>query len=140
MMKHYKILTLLALLCCLNLGCKKDEEAKSKNLILLTETIWTSQTLEANGVDASGPGEFLEDFVGDAIFDEDGSGTLGSLTGSWRFASNETQIIITAEQLAIPVTMNIVELSETRIELTTSVPNPANPLTLVDIRMVYVPK
>lgn len=139
-MRLCKYLALIALISFTYLGCEKGEETKSKNLILLTGTIWTSQTLEANGVDASAPGEFLEDFVGDAIFNENGSGTLGSLTGSWRFASNETQIIITADELTIPVTMNIIELSETRIELETSVPNPSNPLELVDIKMVYVPK
>jgi hypothetical protein len=138
-MKTYKFLLVLIALTITILGCKKDEDnsVKSERFILLTSHAWTSQTLEANGVDASGPGGILEPFVGDVIFNEDGSGTIGSETGSWSFTSNETQLTINSSALTFPVTLNIVELSETRLELTTTF----NSITgNIDLRLVYLAK
>lgn len=139
-MKTYRFLVLIATVSFLVSGCKKEDDAKSERFILLTSHVWTSQTLEVNGIDASGPDGFLEDFVGDAKFNEDGTGNLGDVEGTWSFANNETQLVISSVSLTIPVTGNIVQLNETTLEITTSVPNPVDPLTKVDVRLVYVAK
>ncbi len=141
-MKAPKFLLLFIALCLTMLGCKKNEDdaVKSERFIILTSLTWTSQTLEVDGVDASGPDGLLEPFVGDVTFNEDGTGTIGSETGTWNFTSNETQLIINSPALNFPVTLNIVELSETRLELTANIPNPDNFLEQIEIRMVYVPK
>ena len=45
---------------------------------------------------------------------------FGKYTGTWRFAYNETQIVITTESLPIPLTNKIVELTTSSLKITTS--------------------
>ena len=44
--------------CLLIASCKEDEQSESFKL--LTTPVWVSDSLLANGVDASGPGRMLE--------------------------------------------------------------------------------
>ena len=115
-----KNVALFLVICCsLQLfSCGKD--SNSENFKLLTGHVWTSDSLLVNGVDASGPGELLENFKGDAIFKEDHTGNFGTYTGTWRFAFNETQIVISSEALPISLTAIIAELNETSLKITTS--------------------
>ena len=83
-------------------SCKEDESDRFK---FLTGTVWTPVSLLANGVDATGPGGLLEGFVGDAKFNEDGTGTFGTYTGEWMFAAAEEKLVITTTSLPISVTL-----------------------------------
>ena len=56
-------------------ACNKDTE--SEKFKLLTAHIWTSDSLLAEGIDASGPGQILEKFKGDAKFNKDYTGYFG---------------------------------------------------------------
>ena len=124
--------------CLLITSCK--EETQSESFKLLTTPIWASDSLLANGVDASGPGQMLENFKGDAKFNEDMTGYFGSYTGTWRFAFDETQIVITTASLPIPLTTIIAELTKTSLKITTSYPDPLKPTTPVNIRMTFKAK
>lgn len=124
--------------CLLITSCK--EETQSESFKLLTTPIWVSDSLLANGVDASGPGQMLENFKGDAKFNEDMTGYFGSYTGTWRFAFDETQIVITTASLPIPLTTIIAGLTKTSLKITTSYPDPLKPTTPVKIRMTFKAK
>ena len=124
--------------CLLITSCK--EETQSESFKLLTTPIWVSDSLLANGVDASGPGQMLENFKGDAKFNEDMTGYFGSYTGTWRFAFDETQIVITTASLPIPLTTIIAGLTKTSLKITTSYPDPLKPTTPVNIRMTFKAK
>jgi hypothetical protein len=115
-----KNVALLLVICCSLqiISCSKDSD--SEKFRLLTGHVWTSDSLLVNGVDASGPGELLENFKGDVTFNEDHTGTFGSYTGNWRFAFNETQIVISSTALPIALTAIIAELNETSLKITTS--------------------
>jgi hypothetical protein len=104
-------------------SCKDEESDRFK---FLTGTVWTPVSLLANGVDATGPGGLLEGFVGDAKFNEDGTGTFGTYTGTWSFDPTEEKIIITAQSLGISVTLIIEELTSTSLKLEGSVPDLQN--------------
>ena len=123
-------------LCLLVISCKKDTQ--SERFTLLTTPVWESDSLLANGVDASGPGQMLEKFKGDAKFNEDYTGYFGEYTGKWRFAYEETQIVITSEALPISITAIIEELTSSSFKITTSY-KPA-PGISVDIRMTFKAK
>jgi hypothetical protein len=113
------IVLLLILSACFYAGsCKKESQSETFNL--LTGHVWKSDSLLANGADAGGPGGMLENFKGDAKFNEDLTGYFGNYTGTWRFASNETQIVILSESLPIPLTTIIVELTKVSLKVTTS--------------------
>lgn len=118
-------------------ACKKDEN--SEKFRLLTARTWTSDSLLVNGVDASTPGGILENFNGDVKFNEDGTGNFGSYSGNWRFALNETQLIITSQDLSLPLTTRIMELTQNSFKVTTTFPDPQNS-TLLNIRMTFKPK
>jgi len=124
--------------CLLITACK--EETQSESFKLLTTPIWVSDSLLANGVDASGPGQMLENFKGEAKFNEDMTGYFGVYTGTWRFAFDETQIVITTASLPIPLTTIIAELTKTSLKITTSYPDPLKPTTPVNIRMTFKAK
>ena len=64
--------------CLLIFACNKDN--RSERFKLLTSPIWRTDSLLANGVDATGPGQILEKFAGDAKFNEDGTGYFGDYT------------------------------------------------------------
>ena len=61
-------------------ACKKNDP-NSPNFINLTNHIWQSDSLLANGEEAGGPGQMLEKFNGDAIFNKDGTGVFGQYEG-----------------------------------------------------------
>ena len=121
-----------------NAACKKDQP--SENFKLLTGSSWQSDSLLANGVDASGPGGILENFAGVAKFNEDYTGSFGIYTGTWRFANNETQIVITTESLAVPLSTKIAELTALSLKITTLYPNLIDPYNPVYIRMTFKAK
>jgi hypothetical protein len=121
--------------CLYFASCKKDSESSRSKL--LTEPVWVSDSLLANGEDASGPTGMLKNFKGEAKFNKDGTGNFGSYVGTWRFAFNETQIVIISDSLPIPVTTVIAELTTASLKVTTSYPNPVNPTTAAKIRMTF---
>ena len=123
--------------CLIVLACNK--ETNSSNFKLLTGPVWASDSLLAEGVDASKPGQLLAKFAGDIKFREDGTGYFGQYTGTWRFSFNETELVISSDSLQVPLTTNIVELTTKSLKLTTSYPssNPSNPF---DIRMTFKAK
>ena len=126
----------LVLCCCLQLfSCSKDSQ--SDKFLLLTGPIWTSDSLLVNGADASGPGELLENFKGDVKFNTDYSGNFGTYTGTWRFAFNETQLVISSTALPIPLTAIIAELTQTSLKVTTTFLVPPDTLK---IRMTFKAK
>lgn len=117
-------------------SCKKDKT--SDNFKNLTGVTWRSDSLLVNGVDASSG--LLKSFIGDVKFNEDYTGSFGSYKGSWTFALNETELIITSDSLPIPLTTKIVELKSTSLKLTTTFPNPQNFLDQLYLRMTFKPK
>lgn len=124
--------------CIYLASCTKDSE--SSNLKLLTGPVWVSDSLLANGEDASGATGMLKNFKGEAKFNKDGTGNFGSYVGTWRFAFNETQIVIISDSLPIPVTTVIAELTTESLKVTTSYPNPVNPAVAAKIRMTFKTK
>jgi hypothetical protein len=135
-MKNLALLSLLTIFFAI-FSCKKDSE--SERFKLLTGPTWASDSLLANGADASGPGGILEKFKGEVKFNTDGSGTFGIYTGKWRFISNETQIVIETDSLPIPLTTNIAELTAASLKITTGFPDLTTGTT-INIRMTFKPE
>ena len=121
------------------ISCKK-KEVPSDNLNLLTSHIWKSDSLLADGVDESGSGGMLEMFKGDTKFNDDGSGYVGDINGTWSFSDNEKSIVITSDSLQFPVTTNIEELTEQSLKLTTSFPKDSTLTVFFAVRMTFIPK
>ena len=115
-------------------SCKKNSQSEPSKL--LTGHIWTSDSLLANGLDASGPGGILENFKGEIKFNDYGTGYFGIYTGTWRFAYNETQIVIKTDLLPIPLTTKIAELTKVSLKVTTSFPT----IPPTNIRMTFKAK
>jgi hypothetical protein len=136
-MKRALTLVIVALILII-WSCNKDTE--SKNFTLLTAHIWTSDSLLADGNDAGGPGQILEKFKGDAKFSKDHTGYFGKYTGTWRFAYNETNIVIDSDSLKVAITANIVLLNDVSFKITTAYPNVLDPLNPLDIRMTFKAK
>jgi hypothetical protein len=115
---------------CLFITSCKDKE--SDRFRFLTDAVC---------VDATGPDGILKNFVGDAKFNTDGTGTFGTYTGTWMFDTNETKLIITSASLPIPITLNITELTSTSLKVQGSIPDPQN-LTgpLINIEMTFKAK
>jgi hypothetical protein len=134
MMKNL-VLFLIMTGCLLTFSCKKDSQSEAFRL--LTGPVWASDSLLANGVDASGVTGLLKNFKGEAKFNADGTGYFGVFTGNWRFAYNETQIVITSDSLALPLTTKIAELTKISLKVTTSYPNLINPSAPIFIRMTF---
>lgn len=101
-------------------SCKKDSQ--SEPFKLLTGPTWVSDSLLANGLDASGPDGMLKNFKGEAKFNQDLTGNFGKYTGTWKFAYNETEIVISSDSLAFPITTKIAELTKISLKVTTSFP------------------
>ena len=118
-------------------SCKKDSE--SDKFKLLTAPTWASDSLLADGIDASGPDGVLKNFKGEAKFNEDGTGNFGIYEGTWRFAYDETQIVIETDSLPIPLTTIIAELTSASLKITTSYPNILTG-TPIKIRMTFKAK
>jgi hypothetical protein len=125
------IFPLVLLLVVLSLAsCDKDDT--SDRYKYLTGSVWVSDSLLVNGQDASVPGGLLENFRGEARFNKDGSGTFGNYQGTWRFAQEETELVIQSDSLpyGLPLSTQIKELTAQSLKITTSVPdlqNLANP-------------
>lgn len=132
-MKNIVLLLSITLLVC----AASCSEKTSDRFDLLTSHTWTSDSLLANGVDASGPGELLVKFKGDITFNEDGSGTFGQYTGTWMFVDNETNVVIQSPELAAALTAHIVELTKTSLKVTFVYPSLEG---LKNIRMTFKPK
>jgi hypothetical protein len=129
-----KILVLLVFTTVLiEFSCKKEE--MSARFKYLTTPIWESDSLFANGNDESEG--ILKNFKGDAKFNTDGTGYFGKYEGTWKFAYNETELVISSDSLPVPsLTTQIVELNESSLKVTTGFPgNP--PLA---IRMTFISK
>jgi len=114
-------------------ACNKDK--MSERFLLLTGPEWTTDSLRANGVDAGGPGGFLEKFKGDARFKEDGTGYFGIYTGTWRFNVDETEITIVTDSLILPIISDIVELTSSSFKIMTVVPD--KDMQPINIRMTF---
>jgi hypothetical protein len=119
-------------------ACKKDD--KSERFKFLTTPVWTSDSLLANGANASGPGGILEKFKGEAKFRDDGTGYFGIYTGIWRFNSDETELVIVTDSLVLPIISDIIELKATSLKVTTLAPNQQNPSQPYNIRMTFKAK
>ncbi|NQU87583.1 MAG: hypothetical protein HQ541_17655 [Mariniphaga sp.] len=135
-MKNFLLLTGLVV-CLVLIGCP-DNEIDSFDI--LTTPIWQTDSLLANGIDASQPGQLLAKFKGNAIFNKDATGTFGIYTGRWWFSENRTQIVIKTDSLPLPLTCKIIELNEASFKITTAVPDMLNPTAEVKIRMTFIPK
>jgi hypothetical protein len=121
--------------CLFASACKKDKT--SERFKFLTGPVWRTDSLLANGVDASGPGQLLEPFKGDAKFNEDLTGYFGTYTGQWRLNSDDTEITIITTELVLPIICDIVELTSISLKITAVVPNQANPQEPHHIRMTF---
>lgn len=121
-------------LAILTLSCNKEKV--SEQFTLLTSHTWTSDSLLADGVDASGPGQILEKFKGDVTFNKDGTGTFGQYSGTWIFADNETSLAIDSPDLPFTLTTHIVELKATSLKVTFTYPG----VTTINVRMTFKPK
>jgi len=132
-MKKYLSLVLLGLVVIFS---SRSKEKVSEQFTLLTDHVWTSDSLLANGVDASGQGQVLEFFKGDAIFNEDGTGTFGQYSGNWLFADNETSLAITSPDLPFALSTHIEELTALSLKVSFVYPG----VTTVSIRMTFKPK
>jgi hypothetical protein len=117
-----------------------EEEGPSERFLLLTTPTWESNDLLVNGEDASGEGQVLENFQGEAKFYEDRSGYFGQYTGSWGFAQNETELEIFSEAIGFVLSTSIEELTTTSLKVTTSYPNVLNPEEPLQIRMTFIAK
>jgi hypothetical protein len=131
-------LTLLIVVGIVLVSCKK--ETTSQRFDYLTGVTWVSDSLLANGEDASDPGEILAKFKGEVKFNEDGTGVFGVYTGTWTFAFNETQILIDSDSLPLRLTSQIAELTETSLKITTEYPDLTNSSNTIYIRMTFNPK
>jgi hypothetical protein len=139
-MKTFKNLLLLGLIAItLTLtNCKKVDE--NDPFKLLTTPMWRTDSLLANGKDASQPGQLLAKFKGDAKFKDDGTGVFGIYKGTWWFTENKTQIIIKTDSLPLPLTSKIVELTAGSFKITTGVPDLVGGTGIINIRMTFKAK
>lgn len=108
-------------------SCEKDKE-DSDRFALLTGSVWQSDSLLVNGADASGPGQLLTNFMGEARFNEDGSGTFGNYSGTWRFAQRDTELVIQSDSLpyGLPLSTKILLLTQEDLKVSTSFPDVTN--------------
>lgn len=135
-MKNLALLFIIAV-CMAFFACNKNSE--SERFKLLTEPTWASDSLLANGFDAGGPDGLLKNFKGEAKFNKDGTGNFGIYKGTWRFAYDETQIVIETDSLPIPLTTQIAELNSVSLKVTTSYPNLLTGVP-IKIRMTFKAK
>ncbi len=125
--------------CFLIFSCKDKE---SERFGFLTDPIWVTDSLLANGVNAGGPGGILAKFAGDAKFNKDGTGYFGKYTGTWMFSSNESELVISSDSIPVihSITADIKELTSTSLKLTTMLPNPNDLANSYNIRMTFKAK
>ena len=135
-MKKYKIFSLFLVVSIFWFSCSEEMDTNSERFKLLTGHIWEADSLLANGAEAGGPGGLLEGFNGDTKFFEDGTGYLGIYEGTWSFSNLENDITIDSDSLPIPITANIVELTEESFKIITQFPG----AIYIDIRMTFIAK
>jgi hypothetical protein len=116
-------------------SCHK-KDTRTERFLLLTTPTWVSDSLLAGGVEAGGPGGFLEKFNGDAKFNEDGTGTFGDYTGQWSLNATETQVTIITTEIPLPIIADIRMLTVDSLKITTTVLNQAT-FQPVAIRMTF---
>jgi hypothetical protein len=131
---------LLAAFGLLVFACSDDGDDRSERFRFLTGVTWESDSLLVDGSDASGPGQRLEKFKGEARFREDGTGTFGEYSGTWNFAVSETTIEILTDSLPGLLTVNIEELTASSLKVTTFFPNFELPDQPFNIRMTFKAK
>jgi hypothetical protein len=136
-MKNF-LISILIIVGLIAFSCKKEVE--STNFRYLTSNIWASDSLLVEGEDASGPGEILEIFNGDVVFNKDGTGSFGVYKGTWYFAEEETKIVLASDSLGFPLTTNIEELTNTSLKVTTEFPSAIDPENPINIRMTFKAK
>ena len=126
-MKSRYFLVVIAALVIATSCSKKDDSERFK---LLTGHVWESDVLLVDGVDESGVGGLLEEFVGDARFKTDGTGTFGQYEGNWYFSNNETMITISSPSLmnGLRITLNIEELTADVFTMSTTLAIKLDPL------------
>lgn len=137
-MKIRRLLILIAAVVVTAAACKKEEG--SERFRILTGTIWQSDELLIDGQDASGTGQALENFVGEAEFKKDGTGTFGQYTGTWYFSNNENNITITTTDLPVPLTTSIEELTKQSFKITTLFPIWGDPSAPNLVRITFKAK
>jgi len=135
-MKNFFLLLIISG-CFVVFSCKEKESDRFR---FLTDPTWLTDSLLANGVNATGPGGILTKFMGEAKFNKDGTGYFGTYTGTWRFNIDETQLVIESDSLQIPVITDIVELTSSSLKIKTNFPNPLDLLNPIKIRMTFKPK
>jgi hypothetical protein len=133
-MKNVALLLVIAG-CFFVFSCKEKE---SERFGFLTDPIWVPDSLLANGIDATAG--ILKNFNDDAKFEKDGTGYFGKYTGTWRFNTDETELVISSDSIPIPVVADIKELTSVSLKLTTVMPNPDNLTQTFNIRMTFKPK
>ncbi|MFO7977975.1 MAG: hypothetical protein R6U64_04890 [Bacteroidales bacterium] len=131
------VFLLFPALLVLFFACEDDD---SSRLELLTTPVWVSDSLLINGTGAGGAGQMLEDFNGEVDFQTDGTVYLGTEPGTWSFLANETQLMLESPELPVPLVLNIIELTETSLKVSTTIPNPENPEESYQIRMTFLAK
>ena len=138
-MKNSGFLTIF--LCVLFIvSCDKDDDEVSERFQFLTGSVWASDSLLVNGFDGSFSGGPLENFKGDAKFNEDGTGTFGSYAGTWKFEQDEAVLVITSPDLPFALSAQIAELTAISLKITTVFPNLENPAEPLNIRMTFKAK
>jgi len=136
-LKNFLLLGLIAIMPVLT-SCPDNDVTDP--FTLLTTPTWQTDSLLANGADASKPGQLLAKFKGDAKFKEDGTGVFGIYKGTWWFVENKTQIIIKTDSLPLPLTNKIVELTANSFKITTGVPDVTGQTSIINIRMTFKAK
>ncbi|MCX6326985.1 MAG: hypothetical protein NT144_10120 [Bacteroidia bacterium] len=136
-MKNFALLLLISGIFFAS-ACNKEE--KSERFLLLTAPEWETDSLLANGDDASVPGGMLEKFKGNAKFKEDGTGTFGTYTGSWRFNIDETELVIVTDSMPLPIITDIIELTNASLKIKTLVSDTAISIEPIRIRMTFKAK
>ena len=128
---------MLMILATMGYMACKEEEPVLTPFELLTTRIWASDSLLANGEDASGPGEMLETFKGNAIFNTDGTGVLGNYNATWTLSVDNTEVTIITVDPAMEIITTIRELTKTSLKITTAVADINNPGQFIEIRMTF---
>jgi hypothetical protein len=117
-------------------SCNKDDD-KSARFKFLTAVTWETDELLVDGEDASGEGQFLENFKGDVKFNSDGTGTFGQYEGTWGLQNKDTELVIYSQEIGFPLTTIIEELTAARLRIVTSFPNFLNPQENLEIKMSF---
>jgi len=140
-MQKIKASILVFILFSIFLSCEKEEEVQhSEKFLLLTNPVWVSDSLLADGEEAGGFEQPLHAFNGETKFNVDGTGTVGIYEGFWSFMENESQIRIISDSLPGAVIAFIRELTEQSFKLEAGFLTPTDPPVYLDVRMTFKKK